>query len=297
MILSKAILAISSLIVLTSEEVSLSNAEYSFEAESYYLPDSVLSSLCHDKHFSYCSKRGIASIGISLSSYNKHKKSTDYSKKLLYAGLEYFNFGCSNGDGESCYNLGVSYESVPSLFPLTPASKEISNSYYNRSCELGYAPACRVSGNLISLKKSSPKQTLLAKSFFEKGCELGDSSSCNLAGALTFKTSPSHHAKALSLPYYRYSCLMGDKDGCFQYALMLVSSNNHDNFRKAISPLKSSCEAGNSLACYILGMSYLEGIGCKRDLEISSLLFRKACSLGDKNACSENTHNPLSLSR
>lgn len=280
MLFIKTIIIASSLASITSEELALVPDR---SIDTRLFPREVALSLCKQDHFSFCVDHGIMSVGDSLSVSNS-KKDPDRAKKLLDYGLDMFTHACDGGDGEGCYNLGISYESVPALSSDT--SLKTSFSFYRRSCELGFADGCRVSGELLSSAKdplyfgetkNSPKD------FFERGCSDGSAQSCYFMGEEVFVQDK----PLLAEYYFRDSCSLGSKEGCLKYALILVSSNTPDNFKRAISPLTSSCQEGSGVGCYLLGMSYSEGLGCTKDVEQSKELLEKACELGESNACEE----------
>ena len=87
----------------------------------------------------------------------------------------YYERTCNNGNINSCYNLGVSYENGIGV----EQDYEKAYSFYKKACNYNMQSACYNLGvfyyNAYEIDKDIPK----AKSLFLKACKLGNDDGCN----------------------------------------------------------------------------------------------------------------------
>lgn len=71
---------------------------------------------------------------------------------------------------ETCFNLGVSYESGKGVEKNFSKAVEI----YNPACENSQANACSILGNFYDNGEGLEKDTVKARALYKKACNLGD---------------------------------------------------------------------------------------------------------------------------
>jgi len=82
-------------------------------------------------------------------------------------------------------------------------------------------------------------------------------------------------------------CDRGDAFGCFN-AAAVFSSGPRADAGKAASFLEKACSHGDAEGCHDLGNAYEKGMGVGRDRRRAVELYRRACEMGFKQACSKN---------
>lgn len=98
-----------------------------------------------------------------------------------------------------------------------------------------------------------------------------------------------------SMTSYKIQCALGDKVACYNTGIMYETGKGvggnivNKNIEKAIEYYTVACEKNKINACYNLGVIYWKGEnGVERNPSKSISLMDKACSLGDKQACSSS---------
>jgi TPR repeat protein len=98
-----------------------------------------------------------------------------------------------------------------------------------------------------------------------------------------------------SMTSYKIQCALGDEIACYNTGIMYETGKDvggniiNKNIEKAIEYYTVACEKNNINACYNLGSIYWKGEdGIVRNPSKSIVLMDKACSLGDKQACSSS---------
>lgn len=166
----------------------------------------------------------------------------------LYEWIVNTHTQCRAGDGKACYDLGKFYKTgAPGVDP----NLEFSKKYFERGCDNGDGRSCVV----LSLAESdnptvSEDYRHKAKTNFLLGC--------------TEKNDPNE---------------------CYLFASFIISSENIDEYPRAIHALERGCELGDDTCC-VYGGSYLADNDYKySDIPRGLKLLQNACDRKDGHGC------------
>jgi hypothetical protein len=228
--------------------------------------------------------------------------------------------GCDGRDAFGCYNLAYLY------LQGTGVAKDLARaaSLYEEACGYGAAGACATVGKLAADGNGVPRDLTKATTFldkacdgghgeacenlgewhaeggvlprddaravalFERGCRAGFAKACLRLARHTGKGIPSAEARAASaLAVLSPACDAGNSAACFYVGLLRTGGKGVDKDpREAARVYEKGCESGEPSACTNLGVLYIEGKGVKRDPAQAAVLYRKACEARDSVACS-----------
>ncbi|MDR2081556.1 MAG: sel1 repeat family protein [Campylobacteraceae bacterium] len=150
--------------------------------------------------------------------------------KLYFSAENILAKRCDNGDGASCYSVGVLYENA-----------SLAADYLQKGCNMDHAQSCRYLGDLMSNDTNT----------MQKACEYNSAKAC-FALAQANKENSNEAVK-----YFKKSCENGDENGCFELAsIYAVEELDMDNITKAFYLFSELCEKNNYEACYRLGEIY-----------------------------------------
>ena len=172
----------------------------------------------------------------------------------------------------------------------------------DRGCGAGDSFACQLQGDARWLGVAGGKDPAAARAFYEKACKLDLPSSCTkLADLLRLEGKEPERADGL----YRKSCSLEEKDACTvlrlrggcdsRDACSPVSELCADYLagygvlaepRLAREPCEMACEGGVGEACDNLADLYEDGLGLPQDMAQAAAYRKRACELGDRDACS-----------
>jgi hypothetical protein len=133
--------------------------------------------------------------------------------------------------------------------------------FWEQACSEDRYNTCRVLTNVLTLS-----------------CSTRDARSC-LKLAAHLDTPRGGRDEAAALRGLGDACELGERDGCTQLGNRIA--------RGGRTTLESSCEAGHSESCELLGLIYRYGIGVPRDPARGLPLLAKACDTGDSRACGQ----------
>lgn len=209
---------------------------------------------------------------------------------------------CEMGSSSACTNLAFQYENGLGV----KADRARAFALYQRGCD---GTACQVSnlngcvnvGRCYRDGKGVEKNAARAASIFREACdrkargedadpdsEESGSRACSLLGGL-YIAGEDGIDKDLQrgLELSVLGCDRGDAFGCFNAAAVFSSGPGADA-GKAASFLEKACSHGDAEGCHDLGNAYEKGMGVGRDRRRAVELYRRACQLGFKQACSKN---------
>lgn len=215
----------------------------------------------------------------------------------LKKALAFYKLGC--GSGSSNFHCRNYWRLRASSFkPFAPmADQEFSNkkrraaSLFRKRCIKKRVSSCKKLAELY-LGEKDKKRQVIAAYIFERACDLGDASSCLQAGKLkSDHTSPN---------LFLHGCKGGVDASCVAYAR---EASIDKNLR--LDALEKKCRAGGGQSCFLLASSYAHvdfrrlrktGLYQKKDEQRAKKLLKRACKLGDGDACTylarETDNNP-----
>ncbi len=149
---------------------------------------------------------------------------------------------------------------------------------------------------------TSPQQDAKgAQASYQRACALDHPSACTKLADLLRLEAPGS-ARAIDL--YKKACAADEKDACTALALdkpcegreacldlSLLCSDYLAGYdvlaesRLALAPCEKACAGGVGEACDNLADMYQDGAGVPRDEGHATALRKRACELGDKDAC------------
>jgi len=145
-------------------------------------------------------------------------------------------------------------------FPLWPASPRLR-------CLCGVGEACGIVAQRFSFDGDDDG----AMRYAERGCELDSPYSCRRAGiAYAFEVGDRARGEYL----LRVACALEDNEAC---GLVHVVE------------LDKRCDRNSPMACAELGQVYAQGEGVSPDRTSSLRYYRRACLLGDREACARSS--------
>jgi TPR repeat protein len=230
----------------------------------------------------------------------------------------FFKRGCENAREEDCTLLGNMYD-----FGLGGLKIDEDQAFglYRWACQRGYDGACTHMKRLEShttCKGEACRILAEARYYFDdqkgaerlldRACFLGDQLSClilassYLSGeaAILYKGEengrwPKDHLKAVEI--FRRSCDLGQKvpksqrywsgSACNSLAIMIGEGQGelNPNATTEAKYFSFACELGYPSGCFNLAESYRIGSGVPQSDAKANRYHRKACKLGNKDAC------------
>ena len=239
-----------------------------FAKRTYFNGEEIPELLKHYKFYESC-KNNIGSGCMGLASMY-----LDGNDSNLIKSVELFKKSCDLLRGDGCKCTGDFYLNRNNIQAFA---------YYKKSCELNYGPGCSNSGNTSNLNNEPLSKQII---FYERGCELDDGYSCNMMGLyfLLGKGISKNTDKALT--YFKTACALNYGDGCRNYGLAFENGIGvKTDIKNAFSYYERGCELNSSLACGTLALLYLEGKGVRKNKQKAIELFSKSCELGEPKGC------------
>jgi TPR repeat protein len=150
-------------------------------------------------------------------------------------------------DGASCNAAGVAYAESDDA---SDDDVKLAARLFQRSCDLGYGPACNNLGLAYERARGVPQDHERAMLAFERACSLGFAEGCSNQGTLY------EHGRGVSAN-------LGDAQRLYNLA----------------------CRRGSALGCSNLGVLYSKGLGVNEDETVAARLFARACTAGSEVGC------------
>jgi uncharacterized protein len=198
--------------------------------------------------------------------------------------VPYMEQACREHDGGACNALGVIYEHK---LPDDEKNVPKADQYYLGSCENGYALGCSNAGMLsLNARNYADARRLIVRS-----CDGGSPQGCYNLGYLHLRglgmEKPDYQA---AYQAYAKACDGGLANACNSVGDMLYEGypGIAKDYGRAVQLFTKACTQGIGAACHNLGLCYRDGLGVAVNPQQSSALFRKACSLGNKEDCGRN---------
>jgi TPR repeat protein len=208
---------------------------------------------------------------------------------------ELFGDACTERASAGCRDLALMLQNGSGV----PQDTKGAAVLFDKACVAGDANACQLLGDS---RWTSPEQDAKgAQASYQRACALDHPSGCTKLADLLRLEAPGS-AKAIDL--YKKACAADEKDACTALALdkpcegreacldlSLLCSDYLAGYdvlaepRLALSPCEKACAGGVGEACDNLADMYQDGSGVTRDEEHATALRKRACELGDEDAC------------
>ena len=169
---------------------------------------------------------------------------------------EVFRAACASGDvsDSGCFGAGMMHAAK------RPEDLARAVTFFERSCDGGYAPGCTQLGNAYTAATDpavpwDPQRALVA---YQRGCSAGDAGACTIV------------AKTL--------------EGAADIPESVVARVPRD-LKRAASLYQKACDLGAMPACRRLAEMYEGGLGVRKDAARAARLYSRACEGGVTDAC------------
>jgi TPR repeat protein len=188
--------------------------------------------------------------------------------KLYFSAENILSKRCNDGDGISCYSVGVLHE-----------NSSLAVDYLKKGCDANHTQSCKYLGDLMSADD--------AGTYMQKACEYNSTKACFVLAQTGKDNNKSSNE---TIKYFKKSCENGNENGCFELASMyaLNKYDNENNIVKAFYLFGELCEKNNYEACYNLGKIYHKNEYIKYKMRLAYTLkyYKLSCDKGDiKEAC------------
>jgi TPR repeat protein len=185
---------------------------------------------------------------------------------------------------ESCSDATSCRDTLRALRSSTPTSAcELRDhaEVAERACTLGVAEGCTELGRL--------QQGDASRSLFQRACELGDGEGCARHALSTLLGEGVLRDEATGRAELQDACDKYPRAACGLAAIGL----GEDARRRGASPedewialfAQRGCDAGDGLACRLLGDAFQAGRGVSQDSGKAFELYARACEAGNGTAC------------
>ncbi|WP_224370441.1 tetratricopeptide repeat protein [Hyalangium versicolor] len=159
------------------------------------------------------------------------------------------------------------------------------------ACDLGVAEGCTVLGRmaLAGLGGQNVPEPGTARSLFQRACEQGDGEGCARHALSTLLGDGILQDVATGQAELQEACDKHPRSACGIAALGLA-----ENAHRSGSALdgewialfaQRGCDAGDGLACQLLGDAFRAGTGVSQDTGKAFALYARACEAGNGTAC------------
>jgi TPR repeat protein len=236
----------------------------------------------------------------------------------LKRALVEFESGCTIGDAESCYYLGIALERGTGV----PLDATRAQQIYAKGCELGSLYACTNEAGLHLQGKGVKKDTARAATLYARACDRRDDRACYWLGAIheqelallsdhsnvgtllrseklgtelrvkdsriPVRPSPARRGPATALLLERdprqlaANCDQGQSLACYELgvATQVGGGRFHKDDRQAVGYYEKACSLGSGWGCLRAGDCYERAYGVRVDLSKASKYFLDVCERG-----------------
>lgn len=201
-----------------------------------------------------------------------------------------FEKACSRGAAVGCTRAGWMYERESGGRPdLGKAA-----SYFDRACHGHDADGClfqaRAYASGLGVPKSEERARSLtgqAVSLHEQACQSSDRRACLRLFEILARGDGLTRDLSRAIGFAERACSLGEKAACLPAGRWyLTGEGGRRDASRAADLLERACEGkGSALGCCALATVYAAGSGVVANPSQARSLFRKACSLGEGQAC------------
>ena len=163
----------------------------------------------------------------------------------------------------------------------------INATEFEEKCNSGEALYCgAVAMNYLKGENGYEQNVDKGELFLNKACNLKNMDMCGILGS--YYGRKKQYPEAITA--FEKACNLGSTERCYTLGKIYSGGSiGPKSITKAIEYYTKACEKDNINACYDLSLIYWEGgDDVVRNPSKSITLMDKACSLGDKQACSSS---------
>ena len=209
---------------------------------------------------------------------------------------ELFGDACTARTHAGCLDLALMLQNGEGV-GQDPAGAAI---LFDKACAGGDAQSCQLLGDARYAGIGMPRDLKGAQAGFQKACALSLFSGCTKLADLFRLQHDAAHADE----QYKKACAADEKDACTVLALQKPCAGRdacldvsdlcsdylagYDVLAEpslARAPCEQACEGGVGEACDNLADMYKEGYGAPHDEDQAATFRKRACNLGDRDAC------------
>ena len=208
--------------------------------------------------------------------------------------------GCASGRFEDCRQLLLLVEvkrgSEPAIEATFAPVFNKARAVFEEACDRGDASdsGCFGAGMMHAAKR--PEDLARAVTFYERSCDGGYAPGCTqLGNAYTSGLDPEvPWDPQRALAAYQRACSAGDPGACTTVAKMLEGAGDIPesvvarvprDLKRAASLYQKACDMGEMPACLRLAEMYEGGLGVRKDAAQAARLYSRACKGGVKDSC------------
>jgi uncharacterized protein len=201
----------------------------------------------------------------------------------------YFGKACDRGAAFGCFKAGYFY-GMGVVGPPDPAR---ATSYYARACRGHEAEGCFAMSHAYSLGSGVTKNTEMAASLmakavplYEAQCQAGERRACTRLASIFAGGNGVARDLPRSRRFGERACLLGEQANCHAPGEGYLNGENGTprDVTRARKFLDRGCQ-GNGLAVSCCALATTFASGDDVDASKAAMLFEKACSLGQGDAC------------
>jgi uncharacterized protein len=209
---------------------------------------------------------------------------------------ELFGDACTQRTHAGCLDLALMLQNGTGV----PRDRQAATVLFGKACAANDAIACQLHGDAYYIASGVERDVKVAERSYRRACALDLPSACTKVADLLRLAGDMAHAQEL----YKKSCAAEETDACTILALDKgcetrescldladLCSDHLSGFSVlaepalARVPCEKACQGGVGEACDNLAEMYQDGSGVPRDAAQAAALRKRACSLGDRDAC------------
>jgi TPR repeat protein len=198
-------------------------------------------------------------------------------------GARFFLRGCEAGAPEGCLNVSIAYGEGRGV-PKDPVQ---AFTFAGRACAAGARAGCvrvelaRIAGD------GAAKDVKAGLAQLDGMCMRGEPIACESLAKL-YATGMGTDVPADGLrvrAYAKKACDLGSKRSCQADQLLGTMDSLDSTAARANALFQTKCDAGDAVACGMLGENLLDGNGTSVDRAKGTALLERACRGGFERAC------------
>ncbi|MBX2796380.1 MAG: SEL1-like repeat protein [Myxococcales bacterium] len=201
---------------------------------------------------------------------------------MLSTAAEFYRTGCELGDAGGCRALGVLHEEGRGVEQDARRATDL----YEQSCDGGDALGCTYAGINHQLGIGTSSSATRAADLYERGCEVDEALGCTFLGLLIEQGKVGDANPALAAALYTKGCELGDGIGCSNLGVLHENGSGVEaDPARAVALYERGCDYGYATACHYAALNHEHGIGTSPDSETAVGFYRASCNLGSADSC------------
>ena len=198
-------------------------------------------------------------------------------------GARLFFRACEGGEPLGCLNASIAYGSGRGV----PKDLEQAFSYAQRACAGGAAQGCVRVGKAKISGEGVAKDVRGGLAQLDGMCTSGKAEACESLGSMYVAGAgadvPADPGRARA--YMKKACVLGSETGCAGEKLLATGDRGETTPAQENERYAAKCDAGSLLACELLGLDLIDGIGVSVDRARGMELLERACKGKRERSC------------